>query len=243
MKRVYREVAWRAAGQGFEVILDGRPLRTPARHAMALPSEALALAVAQEWAAQIDEIRPQTMPLTRLVATAIDRVAVRRAEVAAELKSYGASDLVCYRAEAPAELSARQREQWQPLVDWIRVRYDAALTVTSGVIPVTQPEMALAALYAALSPLSDLELMALHTVTTATGSLVIGLAVLEGELAGEAAWAAGLADELYMFEVWGEDHEAKQRHDALKRDILAAERLLDMMGRLPLGALAAPRNR
>lgn len=243
MKRVYREVAWRAGGNGFEVALDGRPLRTPARRTMALPTEALARAVAEEWEAQTDEIRPQAMPLTRLVATAIDRVAVRREEVAAEIQGYGDSDLVCYRAEAPVELVARQAELWQPVVDWVRLRYDAALTVTSGIVPVTQPETALAALRAALAPLSDLELMALHTVTTATGSLVIGLAVLEGEMAGEAAWAAGLADELYMSEVWGEDDEAKQRHDALKRDILAAERLLTLLGRLPAGALAAPRNR
>jgi chaperone required for assembly of F1-ATPase len=121
----------------------------------------------------------------------------------------------------------------------MRRRYDAALVVTQGIVPVGQPETALAALEAALTPLSDPELAALHTITAATGSLVIGLAVLEGELAGEAAWRAGLADEHYMFEVWGEDAEAKARHDALKRDILAAERLLHLLGR----TLAAPRNR
>jgi len=243
MKRVYKQANWHAGDDGFEVTLDGRPLRTPGRRPMVLPTEALARAIAEEWDAQADEVRPETMPLTRLVATAIDRVASRRDEVAADLRAYGASDLVCYRAEAPIELVARQEDVWQPLVDWVRQRYDAALTVTSGVIPVSQSDTTLGALGGALAPLSNLEVMAVHAVTTATGSLVIGLAVLEGEIEGEAAWAAGLADELYMFEVWGEDAEAKRRHEALKRDILAAERLLRLIGRLPSGALAAPANR
>jgi chaperone required for assembly of F1-ATPase len=243
VKRFYKDVGWRAAGEGFEVTLDGRPVRTPRRRPIHLPSEPLAQAVAGEWEDQTDEIRPETMPLTRLVTTALDRVAGERPVILQDLAAYAASDLVCYRAEAPVELVARQAERWQPLVDWVRYRYDAALAVTSGVIPVSQPQTALALLTAALQPLPDLEIMALHTVTTATGSLVIGLALLEGEIDGEAAWAAGLADELYMFEVWGEDAEAKRRHDALRRDILAAERLLHLIGRLPAGALAVPQIR
>jgi chaperone required for assembly of F1-ATPase len=243
VKRFYKDVAWRRAGDGFEVTLDDRPVRTPRRCPVNVPSEPLAQAIAGEWDEQTDEIRPDNMPLTRLVTTALDRVASQRQQVLDDLCGYGASDLVCYRAETPVELVERQTELWQPLVDWVRYRYDVALTVTSGVIPVTQAETAMATLAMALHPLSDLELMALHAVTTATGSLAIGLAVLEGEVAGNTAWTAGLADELYMFEVWGEDAEAKRRHDRLLRDILAAERLLRLIGRLPPGVLAAPQIR
>ena len=243
MKRFYKDVAWRTTGDGFEVTLDDRPLRTPRRRPITVPTEPLARALVREWSEQEDEIRPDAMPITRLVTTALDRVAAHRRDVLDELSGYGAADLVCYRAETPAELVDRQAELWQPLVDWILHRYDVALMVTSGVIPVVQPETATAPLALALQPLSDLEVMALHTVTTATGSLVIALAVLEGQVHGEAAWAAGLADELYLFEVWGEDFEAKLRHEGLRRDILAAERLLHLIGRLPAGALAAPQIR
>ncbi len=236
MKRFYKDVSWRAGTHGFEVTLDDRPVRTPGQRPLFVPTEPLARELAGEWDEQIDEIQPDRMPLTRLVTTAVDRVATQRPDVERDLYGFGASDLVCYRAETPVELVQRQAELWQPLVDWIQHRYDAALTVTTGVIPISQPETALSALGAALQPLSELELMALYTVTTATGSLVIGLAVLEGEIAGEAAWAAGLADEHYMFEVWGEDAEAKQRHEALRHDILAAERLLGLTGRLRLAA-------
>lgn len=243
MKRFYKAAGWRAADDGFEVTLDDRPVRTPRRRAVKVPSEMLARALAAEWDEQAVDIRPESMPLSRLVTTALDRVADQRQQILDELCGYIASDLVCYRAETPVELVERQAELWQPLVDWVRYRYDAALTVTSGIVPVAQAETAVATLATALDPLSDLELMALHAMTTATGSIAIGLAVLEGEIAGEAAWAAGLADELYMFEVWGEDAEAKRRHDALLRDILAAERLLHLIGRLPAGALAVPQIR
>jgi chaperone required for assembly of F1-ATPase len=240
VKRFYKNVSWCTAGDGFAVTLDGRPMQTPGRRAINLPTEPLAQALAHEWDEQADEIVPHSMPLTRLVTTALDRVATHRSGVLDDLAGYGAADLVCYRAKAPAELVAWQAQTWQPLVDWVSHRYDATLTVTLGIVPVAQSETAMVALSSALPPLTDLELIALHTITTATGSLVIGLAVLEGELHGEAAWAAGLADELYIFEVWGEDAEAKLRHETLKGDILAAERLLYLMGRLSVRALAAP---
>lgn len=243
MKRIYREAAWRSLDDAFDVTLDDRPLRTPARRPIILPTEDLAREVAREWQEQTDEIRPETMPLTRLVTTAIDRVALRRREVEKELAGFAASDLVCYRAEVPASLVDRQAMLWQPLVDWVSHRYDAALTVTSGIIPVDQPDSTVATLTSALAPLSDLEIMAVYAVTAPTGSLVIGLAVVEGELVGEAAWEAGLADDLYMNEAWGEDEEAMRRQRILKGEILAAERLLHLIGRLPVGSLAAPHNR
>ena len=180
MKRVYKQAAARAAEGGWGVALDGRPMRTPTNHELIVPSAALAEAVAAEWDAQQDAIR--TMPLTRLAATAIDRTRTQRELVAAETANYAGTDLVCYRADHPPALIARQHAGWQPLIDWAMQRYDAALAVTSGIVPQPQSPAALKAFAAAVAAQDDFRLTALHAMTTACGSLVIALALIEGRL-------------------------------------------------------------
>src|ERR1700722_20332371 len=131
MRRVYKDAAAIALDEGYGIVLDGKPLRTPAKRALVAPSRALAEAIAEEWQAQGETVDPYTMPMTRLASSAIDLVAPRRGEIHAELLSYAGTDLVCYRAEHPPELIARQHESWQALVDWATLRFDAPLTVTS----------------------------------------------------------------------------------------------------------------
>src|SRR5882762_3965601 len=143
MKRAYKQATARAAEGGWGVALDGRPMRTPAKHELIVPSAALAEAIAAEWDAQQDEIRPPTMPLTRPAAPAIDRTRKQRELVVAEAANYAGTDLVCYRAEHPPALIARQHAGWQPLIDWAMQRYDAALAVTSGIVPQPQSPAAL----------------------------------------------------------------------------------------------------
>src|SRR5438105_4682648 len=193
MKRVYKQAAARAAEGGWGVALDNRPMRTPAKHELIVPSAALAEAVAAEWDAQQDEIHPATMPLTRLAATAIDRTRTQRELVAAETANYAGTDLVCYRAEHPPALIARQHAGWQPLIDWAMQRYDAALAVTSGVVPRPQAPAALKAFAAAVAAQDDFRLTALHAMTTACGSLVIALALIEGRPAPQAYRAGPIA--------------------------------------------------
>ena len=229
MKRVYDRVTSGPAEGGFGVALDGRKLRTPGKQALIVPSAALAAAIAAEWDAQQGEIRPASMPLFRLAATAIDRTAALRAEVAAEIANYAATDLVCHRASEPPSLTARQQEVWQPLVDWARLRYDAALAVTAGVIPAGQSAAALKALAAAVAALDDFRLTALHALTGASGSLVIALALYEGRLDADAAFAASQLDETFQIEAWGEDAEAAARRLALAADIAAAARFLELL--------------
>ena len=229
MKRVYNEVATRAAEGGWGIALDGRPMRTPAKNDLVVPSAALAAAIGAEWDAQQDEIRPATMPLTRLAATAIDRTATLRRQVIEEVSNYAGTDLVCYRADHPPALAARQNAVWQPLIDWAVLRYDAALTVTAGVIPTPQPGSVLKALSGAVVALDDFRLTALHSLTGSSGSLVIALAVLEGRLAADEAFAASQLDEMFQIEAWGEDAEAAARRDAVAADIAAAARLLALL--------------
>ena len=226
MRRVYREATARQVESGWGIALDGRPMLSPARHELVVPSATLAEAIAAEWEAQKDEIRPATMPLTRLAATAIDRTSAQRDQVVTETANYAGTDLVCYRADHPPALVARQQAEWQPLIDWAMLRYDAGLAVTNGVLPQPQSPAALKAFAAAVAAQDDFRLTALHAMTAACGSLVIALALLEGRLDTAAAFAVSQLDETFQIEAWGEDAEAAARRHALAEDIAAAARFV-----------------
>jgi chaperone required for assembly of F1-ATPase len=229
VKRVYKEVAARVVEGGWGVFLDGRPLRTPAKRELTVPSERLAEAIAAEWDAQQTDIRPHTMPLTRLAATALDHTAHQREKIVAEIASYAGTDLVCYRAERPPALAARQHAAWQPLIDWAARRYDSGLTVTAGIVPTPQSPASLRAFAAAVAAFDDFRLTALQALTAACGSLVIALALAEGRLDADAAFAAAQLDETFQIEAWGEDAEATRRRALLADDIRAAARFLELL--------------
>ncbi|MGF1610023.1 MAG: ATP12 family chaperone protein [Kiloniellales bacterium] len=229
MKRFYREAVAVADGAGCRIELDRRPLHTPGRALLLLPSRRLAEAIAEEWAAQDKVIAPQSMPLMALACTATDLVAPRRAETVGELAAYGESDLICYRAEQPEALVRRQAELWQPLLDWAALAFDAPLLVTSGIVPRDQPPQALAALHRAVEAHDDLALAALAAAVRAAGSLVIGLALSHGRLDAAAAFADAELDASYQMEIWGEDHEALQRRALVKAELQAAERFLALL--------------
>jgi chaperone required for assembly of F1-ATPase len=209
---------------GFGVAIDGRILRTPAKRSMVLPTAVLAEAIAAEWQAQTDEVRPHTMPLMRLASTGLDIVEPRRAAVVDEVARYAGTDLVCYRAADPPSLVARQQAMWGPLIDWATLRYDAPLTVTSGVVPVAQPANTLRAFRTAVEAYPTLKLTALQAATAVCGSLVLALALLEGRIDAAEAFAAAQLDESFQIEQWGEDAEASKRRAALAADIEAAAR-------------------
>jgi len=229
MRRIYGNVAKRRLCAGWGIALDGKAVRSPGRRELLVPSEALAAAIAGEWEAQHREIRPATMPLTRLAATAIDCTGPERERIVADVAGYAGTDLVCYRADHPPALVARQQAMWQPLVDWAMLRYDAPLAVTSGVIPRAQPEATLRALAAAVAAEDDFRLTALSVATAAGGSLVIALALIEGRLDAAAAFAASQLDESFQIEAWGEDAEAAERRRALAAGIAAAARFLALL--------------
>ena len=229
MRRVYTTVeTWPVEG-GWGVALDGKPMRTPIKNELVLPSAALASAIAEEWDAQRDEIRPATMPLFRLAATAIDRTAGQRDLVVNEVADYAGTDLLCYRAERPPALAALQHAVWQKLIDWASQRYGATLAVTSGIVPAEQSPATMQAFAAAVAAQDDFRLAALHTLTMACGSLVIALALLEGRLDAEAAFAASQLDETFQIEAWGEDAEAVIRRRNLAADIEAAARFIALL--------------
>jgi chaperone required for assembly of F1-ATPase len=234
MKRFYREVEVASAGEGYRALLDARPVRTPAKRVLTLPTAALAAAIAAEWRDQGESIEPATMPLTRLASTAQDRLPELRGAAIAELAGYAETDLLCYRAAAPADLVERQAQAWQPLLDWAASTYGARLVVTTAIVPVAQPEAAVQRLRTAIEALGDWPLVGLHAATSALGSLVLGLALLEGRIDVARALSASLLEELFEIERWGPDVEIERRHATLRRDLTTAADFL--------GALASGRN-
>jgi chaperone required for assembly of F1-ATPase len=226
MKRFYRDVTVAPGEHGHQILLDGRPMRTPAKEFFAAPTAPLAEAIADEWRGQGDAIRPDAMPLTRLASTAIDRMPVQRQAAIEEVVAYADTDLVCYRAAEPFELVQRQHQMWQPMLDWLSHTYGVRLAVTTSVLLVAQPAAACARLRGAIEDLGDWPLVGMHMATTALGSLVLGLGLLHGRLDADAALAASLLDELYEIERWGSDVEVERRHQALRRDVSGAARFL-----------------
>lgn len=215
-KRFWTETMVVPQDGGFGIELDGRPVRTPAKAGLVVPSEAMAQAVAAEWDAQGEKIDPSHMPMTRSANAALDKVIPQQAEVAAMLCEYGSTDLLCYRAESPAALVARQAEAWDPLLDWAREALEAPLTTAAGVMYVAQPETSLAALRRAVDGLDAFELTALHDLVSLSGSLVIGLAAARAHQSAPELWPMSRIDETFQAEQWGVDEEAAAA-EAVKR--------------------------
>ncbi len=225
MKRFWREVRVDAEGV---IRLDERPVRTPGRVPLALPSPVLAEAVADEWRAVGDSVDPRAMPLTGLANAAIDRVAPDPRAFAAGLARYAESDLLCYRADGPEPLVERQAALWDPPLGWARARYDVRFEVVSGVMHRPQPAATLARLGEAIAARSAWELAPLSPIVTITGSLVLALA-LAGAMTAEEAWRAAECDEDWQAEQWGEDALAAQARAARRRDYAAAVGFLRLL--------------
>ena len=229
MKRFWKSATAIGAVGGYAISLDGRPVRTPARAELTVPSRRLADAIAQEWASQPEDFDPRQMPLTGLANAAIDRVAPDPAAFADGLARYAETDLTCYRAAEPEELVARQAEHWDVLLDWARGRYDIHFELVTGIMHRPQPPATLERLAAAVRALDPFRLAGLSPLVTIGGSLIAGLAVLSGDIDAEAAFAATHLEELWQAEQWGEDALAMQAREHRKHDFMAAARFLDLL--------------
>lgn len=209
-KRFWKAASVRKAGDGWEVVLDDRPLRTPGKLPLIVPTRALAEAIAAEWDAQTDVIDPRTMPMTRSANSAIERVAPQFDDVVTMLAEYGDTDLLSYRAERPDRLVQAQAAAWDPLIDWAATDLRAPLQITHGVSPVPQSKASLLNLRAEVAKLDVFGLTALHDLVTLPGSLILGLAVINGKLDADQAHAASRIDEEFQADSWGRDDEADQ---------------------------------
>ncbi len=229
-KRFYKKAGIDRSAEGFAVVLDGRPVRTPARQIVELPREDSAKLVANEFEAQATHIDPATMPVTRLVNTAIDGIANDMQAVAEDIMRFAASDLVCYRADGPESLVNLQNEQWDPVLDFARSSLNARFILAEGVVHAEQPREAIGAVGIHLQRFpGPFRLAAIHTMTSVTGSALLALAVAMGAINAEEAWTAAHVDEDWNISQWGDDEEALQRRAFRKSDMMAAVALLETL--------------
>ena len=227
-KRFWTAAEVHAVEGGYTVRLDGRDVRTPLKTLLVMPTRALAEGVAAEWDAQEGVIDPLSMPLTRAVNATLDKVVPQRAEVAANLLEYGGTDLLCYRATGPARLVARQAEAWDPLLDWADTALGARLNVTTGVMYVAQPAVAMESLRAWIETMTPWELTALSEFVTLSGSLVLALSAMEGT-DPETLWPLSRIDEDWQAEQWGEDAEEAERVALRRAAFVQAARYLALL--------------
>ncbi|MDO6727735.1 ATP12 family protein [Cognatishimia sp. 1_MG-2023] len=207
-KRFWENASYQATEGGLAITLDGRTLKTPAKTPVVVPTQALAEAIAQEWQAQGEQVDPMTMPVTRTANSALDKVALQKAEVADMLADYGGTDLLSYRATEPVELIERQAKTWDPILEWAATELGARLTATQGVMFHAQDEAALQALKTRVHALSNFELAAFHDLVSLSGSLVLGFAAILEYSPIETLWEYSRVDELWQEELWGFDEEA-----------------------------------
>jgi len=229
MKRFWKDVTADREGEGWSIKLDGRPVRTPARTNLVIPTAALAGAIAEEWRSVGETIDPRTMPLTGLANAAIDRVAPERQAFAGGLAKYAEADLACYRSEWPPELVDRQATSWDELLAWGRRRYDVDFSTTFGLLHVPQPQATIERLSHEVAALDPFRLAGLSPLVTTGGSLVAALAILEKAFTPEKTWDAVSIDDRWQLEQWGADAEAELALDNRRRDFLAAARFLELL--------------
>lgn len=229
MKRFWKDVAVSREARGWEIRLDGHPVKTPARAALAVPTEPLAEAIAGEWRNVGDKIDPRATPLTGLANAAIDRVAPGREAFAAGLSRYAEADLACYRAEGPRALVEREAASWDGLLAWARRRYDVDFTTTSGLMHVAQPAATVEQLSHAVASLDAFRLAGLSPMVTIGGSLIAALAVIEKALTPEQAWEAVSLDDRWQLEQWGADAEAEAALENRRRDFFSAAKFVELL--------------
>lgn len=223
--RFYETAGCRKEEGGFVLTLDGRPVRTPARHPLIFPSRVLAERAVAEWQVQQEYIDPAGMPLTRLANSIIDGVAQALPEVAADIAKFLGSDLLFYRADGPERLVERQHAQWDPILGWALEKHGARFFLSEGVVFVVQPEASIAAMRQVI-PASAWPLGAAHVITTLTGSALIALALVEAAIAPDAAWTAAHVDEDWNQDLWGHDEVALARRAARRAEFDAAALVL-----------------
>jgi chaperone required for assembly of F1-ATPase len=227
-RRFYKNVDTEPEGDGIAVLLDGKPIRTPAKAKLSVSSQKLAEAIAEEWRAQEERIDPETMRLTKLANSAIDEVRGREGVILDDLIAFAGSDLLCYRAEGPEALIGKQNEHWNPVLDWAKRDLSAPLKRSQGIVHITQPQSSLDRLRERLGGIDVFGLAALHVITTLTGSALLALAVALKRLTPDEAWAAAHVDEDWQISQWGEDAEAAARRTRRRQEFDVAANMLRM---------------
>ena len=227
-KRFWKEARVQEAPEGYGVALDGRPVNTPGKRRLIVPTEEFAEMIAAEWDAQEEKIDPLSMPFTRSANSALDKVAVQHSDVAEILAAYGDSDLLCYRADYPEVLVQRQAEQWDPMLDWAEEVFSVRLETRTGVMHQPQDPAALAHLSAHVQKMNHFELTGFHDLVSLSGSLILGFAAAQGVKTPKAIWDMSRLDEIWQAEEWGADEEAEEAASIKEQAFIHAKQVFDL---------------
>ena len=229
MRRFWKEVTVEQSAYGLAIRLDGKPVKTPLRAELIVPTKTMADAVIAEWVAVEEKIDPAAMPMTGFANAAIDRIGPERDVFVAAISAYGETDLFCYRAETGEPLAARQAEVWEPWLDWARARYDVAFNVVEGIMPMPQPPETVARLESAVASRGTFELAAMAKLAHLSASLVATLALVERAGSPSELWTASCLDEIWQEELWGEDYFATKNRNDREREFMQAARFLELL--------------
>ena len=237
MKRIYKIVSTKNTPKGYEILLDDRPLKTPGKKSFLLPCEALAQEVMREWAGQGKKIIPDTMPITQIICTKIDRVCSERAAMTKEILKYLDTDLLCYRTLEPAQLAEKQRESWDPWLSWFHKEFDVSLLTTTDLKALRQPEKAHHEVRAFVNSLDEDRFTILQLITPLAGSVILALAFIRQAIAAEALFQAIRVEEtyqaiLYKADQYGPDPMQEKKDISTRRDLVAAETILGHLGKI-----------
>ncbi|NVK17886.1 MAG: ATPase [Methylocystaceae bacterium] len=229
LKRFYKSVDIMEDKGGFRVTLDGRQLKSPAKRSLLLPTKSLAEKLAEEWDAQEEHIYPLTMPMMGLASTAVDRIGQLRDGVIEQIAKYAETDLICYWTDTPEDLAQRQAETWTPYLEWVKQRVNVELKTQTGILHVQQPKESIIRFTDIITNFNDWELAGLSSATHCTGSLVLGLALIEGHIDSHKAFEDSQVDETYQIEQWGEDWEATERREVLRKDLASVSTWISLL--------------
>ena len=229
MKRFYKDVTAAEKDGRYQILLDNRPVKTPGRNALLLPTDALAEAVAEEWQVQGEEIDLVSMVMTGFANAAIDHVQGKREAFAAPIIAYGETDMLCYRAESDSAQAEEQTREWEPLLQWLEAHYGVPFIRVEGIIHQTQPDESLKKIADAVLSYDDFTLAAMNPLTTISGSVLSVLALLEGHMSAEQLWPLVNLEELWQVEQWGEDFEARETREKKRVQFMAAARFYELL--------------
>ena len=229
MKRFYKNVTVKTSESGYQICLDDRPVRSPAKAVVMVPSQALAEAVQAEWQAVGDEIQPEDMPLYSMAVTITDRVTPQRQELADELAGYIHDDVLRYRSVDDLDLASRQTKMWDPWLNWAEQECGLRLSTTAGLMPVFAEATTEHIVRNRLQPLADAQFGCLYRVATLSGSVVLGMAFQGRQLGAHDVFETAFLDELYQNSLWGTDEEAADRQVAIRSELKNVERFMDML--------------
>ena len=229
MRRFYKKVEKFQDDDRWVILLDGKSIKTPARQTLFLPTMTLAENIVLEWEKQDPEIDPLTMPLTAYAYSAIDRSQPMKNQLINRICAYAQSDVLCYRVDKPIDLAERQEVEWQPILDWLSASRGIDLRVTSGINQVEQEPGVIELVKSNVSSFDQFQLTGLHAATIGSGSIVLGLALIDKFIDFDKALQLSLLEELYQMEKWGRDTETIQRHDALRQEIYNAGRFMELV--------------